>query len=118
MPWRRPRFLASLWPRLRGRDGLRAQQVAAAAALIALATTLVLPPGLPVLLAAAPRCGPGCEPLPGLRGGGDVIWVGVLLTCGGCYLLKLAGFLLPLHVLERPAVQRVALLLPSRCSRR
>jgi hypothetical protein len=41
-----------------------------------------------------------------------VIWVGVLLTCVGCYLLKLAGFLLPLHVLERPAVQRVALLLP------
>jgi predicted branched-subunit amino acid permease len=47
-------FLAFLWPRLRGRDGRRAQQVAGAAALIAIATTLVLPPGLPVLLAAAP----------------------------------------------------------------
>lgn len=41
-----------------------------------------------------------------------MIWLGVLLTCAGCYLLKLAGYLLPLHVLERPAVQRVAVMLP------
>lgn len=47
-------FLAFLWSRLRGPDRRRAQQVAGSAVLVALATTLVLPPGLPVLLAAAP----------------------------------------------------------------
>lgn len=40
------------------------------------------------------------------------MWLGVLLTCAGCYLLKLAGYLLPLHVLERPVVQRVSVMLP------
>jgi predicted branched-subunit amino acid permease len=47
-------FLAFLWPRLTGRDGGRGRLVAAAAAAIALVTSLVLPAGLPVLLAAAP----------------------------------------------------------------
>ena len=47
-------FLAFLWPRLTGRDGGRGRAVAAAAAAIALVTSLVLPAGLPVLLAAVP----------------------------------------------------------------
>ena len=37
-----------------------------------------------------------------------MIWLGVLLTSAGCYLLKLVG----LSVLERPAVRRTAELLP------
>lgn len=43
-------FLALLWPRLAGR---RNQQVAAAAAVVALATVPVVPAGVPVLAAAA-----------------------------------------------------------------
>lgn len=43
-------FLALLWPRLRGR---RNQLVAAAAAVVALATVPVVPAGVPVLAAAA-----------------------------------------------------------------
>lgn len=41
-----------------------------------------------------------------------MIWAGVLLTAAGCYLLKLLGFAVPASVLERPAVQRTAELLP------
>ena len=43
-------FLALLWPRLRAGRG--AVQVAVAAAVIAVATTPLLPPGVPVMLAA------------------------------------------------------------------
>jgi branched-subunit amino acid transport protein len=43
---------------------------------------------------------------------GTALWVAVL-TCGvGCYLLKLAGLSVPGHVLERPAVRRIADLIP------
>jgi branched-subunit amino acid transport protein len=39
-------------------------------------------------------------------------WLAIL-GCGlGCYLLKLAGLAVPGHVLERPAVRRVADTLP------
>jgi uncharacterized membrane protein len=41
-----------------------------------------------------------------------VIWAAVLAACVGCYLLKLAGLLLPQRLLERPAVSGVADLLP------
>lgn len=41
-----------------------------------------------------------------------MIWVGVLLTTAGCYLLKLLGFAMPASVLERPAVRRTTELLP------
>ena len=58
-------FLAFLWPRLTGRDGGRGRAVAAAAAAIALVTSLVLPAGLPVLLAAVPA-----------------VWAGVRTTAG------------------------------------
>lgn len=44
-------FLALLWPRLRA--GRREMRVAAAAAVIAIATTPLLPPGVPVMVAAA-----------------------------------------------------------------
>ncbi|WP_067631080.1 AzlC family ABC transporter permease [Actinomadura latina] len=44
-------FLALLWPRLR--EGRSAARVAVAAAVIAVAATPVLPPGVPVMLAAA-----------------------------------------------------------------
>jgi uncharacterized membrane protein len=41
-----------------------------------------------------------------------VTWAAVLATCAGCYLLKLAGLLLPRRLLERDDVARVADLLP------
>jgi hypothetical protein len=41
-----------------------------------------------------------------------VIWVAVVVASVGCYLLKLAGLSLPAALLERPEVQRVAVLLP------
>ncbi|HEY9523221.1 MAG TPA: branched-chain amino acid ABC transporter permease, partial [Thermopolyspora sp.] len=44
-------FLALLWPRLRASGEKRLRAVAICGAAIALATTPVLPPGVPVLLA-------------------------------------------------------------------
>jgi len=41
-----------------------------------------------------------------------IIWIGILVGCLGCYLLKLAGLSVPKSVLERPAVHRIAALLP------
>jgi len=41
-----------------------------------------------------------------------VIWAAVLGTAVGCYLLKLAGLSVPERVLDRPAVRRVADLIP------
>ena len=41
-----------------------------------------------------------------------MIWTAVLLTAAGCYLLKLSGLVVPARLLERPTVQRVALLVP------
>jgi branched chain amino acid efflux pump len=40
------------------------------------------------------------------------LWVAVLVTAAGCYLLKVVGLSLPERVLERPVVQRVADLIP------
>jgi branched-subunit amino acid transport protein len=40
------------------------------------------------------------------------MWVAVLVTAVGCYLLKLAGLSVPARVLERPLVERVADLIP------
>ena len=39
-------------------------------------------------------------------------WVAILVTSAGCYLLKLAGLLVPRAWLEHPLVARVAALLP------
>lgn len=39
-------------------------------------------------------------------------WAAVLLAGLGCYLLKLAGLSVPSRVLERPAVARIADLVP------
>ena len=39
-------------------------------------------------------------------------WTVLLATAAGCYLLKLAGLSVPPRVLERPAVERVAGLMP------
>ena len=39
-------------------------------------------------------------------------WVAVLAGCAGCYLLKLAGWSVPSRWLERPRLQRAAVLLP------
>ncbi|MER5429120.1 AzlD domain-containing protein [Streptomyces sp. NPDC002588] len=39
-------------------------------------------------------------------------WVAIVATCAGCYLVKLAGLLVPAGVLERPLVRRLAGLLP------
>ena len=40
------------------------------------------------------------------------IWIGVLVGCLGCYLLKLAGVSVPESVLQRPRVHRISALLP------
>ena len=40
------------------------------------------------------------------------LWALVLATIAGCYLLKLAGYLLPARVLDHPAVRRLAELVP------
>ena len=42
----------------------------------------------------------------------SALWVAVLLTAVGCYLLKLAGLSVPQAVLEHPLVERIADLLP------
>lgn len=42
----------------------------------------------------------------------SALWVAVLVTAVGCYLLKLAGLSVPQAVLEHPVVERVADLLP------
>jgi branched-subunit amino acid transport protein len=39
-------------------------------------------------------------------------WVLVAATCVGCYALKLAGYLVPARLLDRPAVRRAVSLLP------
>jgi uncharacterized membrane protein len=41
-----------------------------------------------------------------------MIWTAVLVTAGGCYLLKLLGLSVPERVLEHPVVSRVADLIP------
>ena len=40
------------------------------------------------------------------------MWLVILGTAAGCYLVKLAGLSVPARVLERPVVERVADLLP------
>ncbi|HEX2175044.1 MAG TPA: AzlD domain-containing protein [Nocardioidaceae bacterium] len=40
------------------------------------------------------------------------MWVAILLTAAGCYLLKLLGLSVPQSVLAHPAVRRIADLLP------
>jgi hypothetical protein len=40
------------------------------------------------------------------------LWVAVLATALGCYLLKLAGVSVPRQVLDRPVVRRSTALLP------
>ena len=39
-------------------------------------------------------------------------WAAILVTTAGCYLLKLAGLLVPRAWLEQPTIARVAALLP------
>jgi hypothetical protein len=41
-----------------------------------------------------------------------VTWAAILATSLGCYLLKLAGLLVPRAWLEQPTIARVAALLP------
>ncbi|MGI5403323.1 AzlD domain-containing protein [Streptomyces sp. CA-135486] len=40
------------------------------------------------------------------------IWIAIVATAVGCYVVKLAGLLVPAAALERPLVQRLAALLP------
>jgi hypothetical protein len=42
----------------------------------------------------------------------SALWVALLVSAAGCYLLKLAGLSVPETVLEHPLVERVADLLP------
>jgi len=41
-----------------------------------------------------------------------MLWAAILSASAGCYLFKLAGLSVPASVLARPAVQRIAALLP------
>ena len=41
-----------------------------------------------------------------------MIWAAVLLASAGCFALKLAGWSVPAHWLERERLQRAAVLLP------
>ncbi|MEU2156024.1 AzlD domain-containing protein [Streptomyces sp. NPDC019396] len=40
------------------------------------------------------------------------VWIAIAATAIGCYLVKLAGLLVPAGTLERPLVQRLSGLLP------
>jgi len=40
------------------------------------------------------------------------VWIAIGATAAGCYLVKLIGLLIPAGALERPLVQRLAVLLP------
>jgi hypothetical protein len=40
------------------------------------------------------------------------VWLAIAVTAAGCYLIKLLGLSVPATALERPAVRRVAALLP------
>ncbi|MEV4754124.1 AzlD domain-containing protein [Micromonospora sp. NPDC049559] len=40
------------------------------------------------------------------------VWIAIAVTAVGCYLAKLLGLLVPDGALERPAVRRLAALLP------
>lgn len=40
------------------------------------------------------------------------VWIAVLVTCGGCYLLKLAGLTVPQRLLASAVVRRFAELVP------
>ncbi|MEU6120893.1 AzlD domain-containing protein [Streptomyces sp. NPDC047123] len=40
------------------------------------------------------------------------VWIAIGATFAGCYLIKLAGLLVPAGALERPLVRRMAALLP------
>ena len=40
------------------------------------------------------------------------MWLAIILTAVGCYLLKLVGLSVPEKILEQPYVQRLAALLP------
>jgi branched-subunit amino acid transport protein len=40
------------------------------------------------------------------------LWALVLATIAGCYLLKLAGYLVPARVLDHPGVRRIVELVP------
>ncbi|HET9872073.1 MAG TPA: AzlD domain-containing protein [Propionibacteriaceae bacterium] len=40
------------------------------------------------------------------------MWLALLVSSAGCYLLKLAGVSLPSSILNRPTVQRMAFYLP------
>ncbi|MBN9619621.1 MAG: AzlD domain-containing protein [Actinobacteria bacterium] len=40
------------------------------------------------------------------------LWVLVLATIAGCYLLKLAGYLVPARLLDHPTMRRLVELLP------
>ncbi|WP_230312931.1 AzlD domain-containing protein [Nakamurella alba] len=41
-----------------------------------------------------------------------MLWAAILVASVGCYLFKLAGMSVPAGLLARPAVQRIAALLP------
>ena len=40
------------------------------------------------------------------------VWIAIAATAFGCYVVKLAGLLVPAGTLERPLVRRLAALLP------
>ena len=95
-------FLALLAPRLR--EGRIERRVALGGAVIALALIPITPAGVPVLAATAALLLAGAY--------AALIWYVVIGTVVGCYLLKLAGFLVPARVLEHGRTRRLVELVP------
>ena len=85
------------------------------AALVAPGLVRLTPAGVPVMAAAVVAPGrPAAPPYPPpARRGRDGALVGRAgRLAAGCYALKLAGLSVPEEVLDRPAAQRIADLLP------
>ena len=79
-------------------------------AVIAFVLIPFTPPGVPGARRRAPRC---CWPAACAEARPMSLWVaGASATIAGCYLLKLAGYLVPARVLDHPRVRRLVELLP------
>ena len=92
-------FLGLLWPRLNGRDPVAIAVVAALATIIALP---LVPPGIPVLIAAAVTAGWWAWRRRGRAVAPMSLWIWVLLACGD-RLPDQAGRLPAAAVAARPS---------------
>jgi uncharacterized membrane protein len=104
-------FLGLLWPRLRQREPV------ALAVLSGVVTALALPqlpPGLPILVAAAVGAAWGwwvpdrAASIGGRRGCAMSLWLAILVGAAVTYLTKLSGYAVPARWLSNPRMTRVA----------